>query len=170
MKLVSSIFLTALICSCNSQKSTAPAKSDTTVTKASANQTKSATPTKSVILNNPPEKVNETKSSTPTKTAVLNNSASVSAPQCILNLIKAFKEEDVQNPPRKMYSYSYKGSTVYYVTPPCCDFFSDLYDSNCKLIAHPDGGITGKGDGRLKDFVEMRSNEKIVWEDARKYR
>jgi hypothetical protein len=77
-----------------------------------------------VILNNPQEGSNETKSPTPTKSAVLNNPASISnVPKCILDLIKAYKEEDVQNPPRKMYSYNYKGSTVYYVTPPCCDFF-----------------------------------------------
>jgi len=172
MKIISSILLTAIICSCSSQKNATPGKSDSvTVTTVSSNETKSATPTKSVILNNPQEGANETKSPTPTKSAVLNNPASISnAPKCILDLIKAFKEEDVQNPPRKMYSYTYKGSTVYYVTPPCCDFFSDLYDENCKLIAHPDGGITGKGDGRLKDFSELKSNEKLVWEDSRKYR
>lgn len=89
-------------------------------------------------------------------------------PSCMVKLIAKFKQEDVQNPPRKIFSYTYYGATVYYVSPPCCDFFSDLYDSNCKIIAHPDGGITGRGDGRAKDFVKLRTNEKLVWEDLRK--
>ena len=28
-----------------------------------------------------------------------------------------------------------------------CDQFSDLLDANGNLIGHPDGGITGRGDG-----------------------
>ena len=71
------------------------------------------------------------------------------------------------NPPRKIYSYLYKDSLVYYVTAPCCDFFSDLYNTNCELIAHPDGGITGKGDGRLSDFHALKTAEKLLWEDDR---
>lgn len=91
-----------------------------------------------------------------------------SAQSCIQDMIKGFAKEEKQNPPRKIYSYLYHGKTVYYVTPPCCDFFSDLYDSTCKLIGHPDGGITGKGDGKMRDFHTAKSNEKLVWEDKRK--
>ena len=91
-----------------------------------------------------------------------------SVPACIKKLIAGFKAEEVQNPPRKIYRYLYNGKTVYYVTAPCCDFFTDLYDSNCKLIAHPDGGITGRGDGRATDFVKTRTGEKLIWEDKRK--
>ena len=87
---------------------------------------------------------------------------------CIQDLIKGFEKEEKQNPPRKIYSYTYKGKTVYYVTPPCCDFYSDLYDSTCKLMGHPDGGFTGKGDGRMPDFQSSKSNEKLIWEDKRK--
>ena len=52
--------------------------------------------------------------------------------------------------------------------PICCDFYSDLYDNKCNLIAHPDGGFTGKGDGKIKDFRKEATNEKLVWEDSRK--
>ena len=83
-------------------------------------------------------------------------------------MIKGFEKEEKQNPPRKIYRYTYKGKTVYYVTPPCCDFYSDLYDSTCKLIGHPDGGFTGKGDRRMPDFHTSKSNEKLIWEDKRK--
>lgn len=89
-------------------------------------------------------------------------------PACINDLVAQFKQEKVQNPPRKIYSYTYQGKTVYYVPAICCDFFSDLYDSNCKLIGHPDGGFTGKGDGKLQDFGTARTNEVLVWEDKRK--
>ena len=36
------------------------------------------------------------------------------------------------------------------VVKECCDQFSDLLDSEGNLIGHPDGGITGRGDGMTK--------------------
>lgn len=89
-------------------------------------------------------------------------------PACINDLIASFETEQVQNPPRKIYSYTYQGRKVYYVPAICCDFFSDLYDSNCKLIGHPDGGFTGKGDGKLPDFNSVKTDEVLVWADKRK--
>lgn len=86
---------------------------------------------------------------------------------CIQKLIGRFQKEEKQNPPRSIYSYEYNGSLVYYVPPICCDFFSDLYDSTCKLIAHPDGGFTGRGDGTAPDFEKLRKKEKLIWKDER---
>jgi len=88
-------------------------------------------------------------------------------PAFVQKLIKQYKEEEKQNPPRAIYSYTYQKKTVYYVPAICCDFFSDLYDSSGKLIAHPDGGFTGKGDGKAADFADTRSNEKLLWKDNR---
>jgi hypothetical protein len=90
------------------------------------------------------------------------------APACINKLIDGYKAEKVQNPPRSVYSYTYNGSTVYYVPALCCDFFSDLYDSSCNVMAHPDGGYTGRGDGSMPDFARARTNEKLLWKDERK--
>lgn len=178
-------FIAAIaISSCTSQKNVSPGKSDTTLiasdSTASQNETKSATPTKTAILNNPSPEANANnsnntaiKSSAPANTNTnkeVNNNLNAGnrgLPYCLNKLVTKFRQEEVQNPPRKIYSYSYNGNIVYYVTPPCCDFFSDLYDKNCNLIAHPDGGITGRGDGRAKDFLNSRSNEKLVWEDSR---
>ncbi len=101
-------------------------------------------------------------------TVVTSSEKTDSIPACILEKIEMFKSEARQNPPRKVYSYVYKGQKVYYVTPPCCDFFSELFDSNCVLIANPDGGFTGRGDGKLPDFLSARTEEKLVWEDTRK--
>lgn len=88
-------------------------------------------------------------------------------PVCIQQLINKIKKEPVQNPPRTIYSYQYKKHTVYYVTPPCCDFFSEVFDSTCKLLGHPDGGFTGRGDGSLPDFNQEKSAEKLLWKDNR---
>lgn len=89
-------------------------------------------------------------------------------PECLQKMIKEYRAEEKQNPPKSIYSYLYKGQTVYYVTPPCCDFFSDLFDNNCKLIGHPDGGFTGRGDGNITDFRDSAKDEKLIWKDERK--
>jgi hypothetical protein len=86
---------------------------------------------------------------------------------CINNKIQAFKNEQKQNPPRTITQYSYKGSKVYYIPGPCCDQYSDVFDSKCNLLGHPDGGITGNGDGSLPGFFTEATEEKLIWKDDR---
>jgi hypothetical protein len=57
---------------------------------------------------------------------------------------------------------------VYYVPSKCCDVPSVLYDSAGAVVCSPDGGITGKGDGRCTDFFDARRDEVVVWRDPRK--
>ena len=102
-----------------------------------------------------------------TKAAVAQTKT-VKQPTCVQTLIAKFSKEEKQEPRRSIYSYTYKGKTVYYVTAPCCDFFTDVYDENCTLIGHPDGGITGKGDMNMLDFNTEKKNEKLIWTDKRK--
>jgi len=90
------------------------------------------------------------------------------APACIKKLIIQFQQEEKQNPPRSIYRYLYNGKTVYFVPAICCDFYSDLYDSGCNMIGHPDGGFTGRGDGTATDFIKTRTGEKLIWKDERK--
>ena len=90
-----------------------------------------------------------------------------SLPVCVKVLIEKMKSEPVTNPPRKIYSYKYLGKKVFYVPAICCDFFSDLYNDSCRLMGHPDGGFTGKGDGSIKDF-NTATDEKLLWSDSRK--
>lgn len=97
----------------------------------------------------------------------LDSSAKTNTPACIDSMIRVYKKEEVTNPPRKIYSYTYRNQTVYFVPAQCCDFFSELYDSNCRLIGHPDGGFTGKGDGSMTDFFDTRKNERLIWQDER---
>ncbi len=88
-------------------------------------------------------------------------------PVCLQEMIAKFSKEPVTNPPRKVFRYEYNGRTVFYVPALCCDFYSDLYDRDCRLIGHPDGGFTGRGDGSFPDFNKMKKDEKLIWEDKR---
>lgn len=92
-----------------------------------------------------------------------------SIPECIQEKIIEFSSQKVTNPPIKIYSYTYNEETVYYVTAVCCDVYSILYDKDCNLICAPDGGKTGRGDGKCTDFFDTKTNEKLIWSDTRKY-
>ena len=87
----------------------------------------------------------------------------------LMALIQKLEDEPVGNPPASIAQYEYKGRTVFFVPQRCCDIPSTLYDADGNIMGHPDGGITGQGDGRVPDFFEERSNEKVVWEDDRDY-
>lgn len=90
-----------------------------------------------------------------------------SLPVCVTALIEKFKSEDLANPPAKIYSYIYKGKKVYYVPGPCCDNFSVLYNDSCRVMGNPDGGFSGRGDGKFPNFSTEATNEKLLWEDPR---
>ena len=68
----------------------------------------------------------------------------------------------VETLPQSITKYQNKGETVYYVVPRCCDQFSDLWDAEGNLIGHPDGGITGGGDG-ITQFSPSDLEGKGVW-------
>ena len=90
-------------------------------------------------------------------------------PRWLNDLINSQKNEPVANPPASITRYEYKGQTVYFLPQRCCDIFSDLYDADGNVIGHPDGGITGQGDGRVPDFLVERSSESVIWRDQRAY-
>ncbi|QJX49191.1 hypothetical protein HMJ29_07090 [Hymenobacter taeanensis] len=64
-------------------------------------------------------------------------------------------------------SYQYNGGLVYYETVGCCDQYTTLYSSAGKVLCHPDGGLTGRGDGQCPDFAKTRTEERLVWQDPR---
>ena len=88
-------------------------------------------------------------------------------PQWLKARIAAVLAERKRNPITRILRYEYEGKTVYYISAPCCDQYSEVFDTRGKLICHPDGGITGKGDGQCADFEKRKSNEKVVWQDPR---
>ena len=72
----------------------------------------------------------------------------------------------VQTSTLEIWQHEYQGETVFYLptsSRACCDMFSRLYDSNGNLICYPEGGITGKGDGRCPSFVDNRSRGTRVY-------
>ncbi|MBI3259706.1 MAG: hypothetical protein HYZ54_09565 [Ignavibacteriae bacterium] len=83
--------------------------------------------------------------------------------------INAIKAMEVKKPPLSVWQFQYNGRTVYYISPYCCDMFSELYDNQCNLICNPDGGFTGRGDGKCPDFAEKKTDEKLIWKDNRTY-
>lgn len=87
--------------------------------------------------------------------------AEQTAPAWLAAKIKEF--EGSANPPDLVASYTYQGRLVYYVSPRCCDQYGLLFDSTGTELCAPDGGITGRGDGRCPEFIAQRSNEKILW-------
>jgi hypothetical protein len=89
------------------------------------------------------------------------------APDWLARLITELESEPVANPPAFIARYEYKGLTVYYLPPRCCDVPSTAYDSTGTVICSADGGITGKGDGRCPDFFAERKDEQIIWRDKR---
>lgn len=90
-----------------------------------------------------------------------------SNPEWLDALIAKQLAEKPANPSAKIYGYTYLGQQVYYLTSRCCDIPGRVYNSEGEVICEPDGGITGKGDGRCTDFFDARQNEVLIWEDKR---
>jgi hypothetical protein len=85
----------------------------------------------------------------------------------LTTLIQQLQEEKPANPPARIYRYIYNNQEVYYLMGRCCDIPSKLFNLKGEVICAPDGGITGKGDGKCPDFFEKRTNETLIWEDKR---
>ena len=88
-------------------------------------------------------------------------------PSCIQQKIDQIKAVPKWNPPAEVNEYIYQGKQVYLFSADCCDQFNELFDSNCKYICAPSGGITGKGDMKCNDFSSTAQFVKLVWKDPR---
>lgn len=97
----------------------------------------------------------------------VGSSGDAGNPEWVKELIRQFEAAPVGNPPQSIWKYTYRGATVYYVPPQCCDQYSTLYDANGKVICAPDGGFTGGGDGRCPDFFQERNDGTLLWRDPR---
>ena len=89
-------------------------------------------------------------------------------PEWLQKQITAFRNAKPANPPIKISRYNYQGKTVYYITGRCCDIPSQVYSVEGQKLCEPEGGFTGRGDGKCTDFFETRTDEKLIWEDLRK--
>jgi hypothetical protein len=89
-----------------------------------------------------------------------------SIPACIKQQIEAIRKEPKRNPPAQVDEYIYNGKKVFLFSANCCDQYNMLYDSSCKIICAPSGGITGKGDGKCTDFSATAKYVKLVWSET----
>lgn len=88
-------------------------------------------------------------------------------PSWLQALIDQIQREPVTSPPSTIYSYRYRGDTVYFRISRCCDIRSVVYDKNGAALCEPDGGIAGISDPRCPDFMQTRSEERLIWRDPR---
>lgn len=93
---------------------------------------------------------------------------SAASPAWVAALIRRLESQPVANPPAFVARYEYKGQNVYFVPQRCCDVMSVVYRPDGAILCHPDGGITGAGDGRCADFFGERRHERIIWRDPRR--
>ncbi len=87
-------------------------------------------------------------------------------PPWLLQFIAEQQAQPVANPPAYIARREYPGGVYYYLPSRCCDIWSNLYDSSGTLVRHPDGGMTGGGDGQCPSLGEA-VREEIVWRDVR---
>lgn len=107
------------------------------------------------------------KSSDPPVQGSAGENANAQSAAWLSDLIGELEQEPPANPPAKLYRYNYNEQEVYYLTSRCCDIPGRVYDVDGNILCEPEGGITGKGDGRCPDFLETRTNETLIWEDKR---
>ncbi|UOG74825.1 hypothetical protein MTX78_22260 [Hymenobacter tibetensis] len=104
---------------------------------------------------------------TPVPNGTMVQFDTTSRPGWLEERIQKLSAEPPQNPAARIMRYRFEDQVVYYETLGCCDQYTNLYDKNGKLICHPEGGITGKGDGNCRYFTKHRTEERLVWQDAR---
>ncbi len=88
-------------------------------------------------------------------------------PQWLRNRIQRILATRKRNPIIRIMRYQYQGQPVYYESAPCCDQQSTVYDTKGNVLCHPEGGLTGKGDGECANFDKRKTNEQLVWQDPR---
>lgn len=89
-------------------------------------------------------------------------------PACIKAMIPANSKAIPADAPMQIDQYRYKGKTVYAISAPCCDQFNTVMNDSCRVICAPSGGITGRGDGKCKDFADSAKLVKTIWKRPQK--
>lgn len=99
----------------------------------------------------------------PQKTA----SSAQALPLPMQALIKEILAEQPTNPPSSILRYRIDANVYFYRPSYCCDFPSVLYNEQGVRICEPDGGFTGRGDGRCEWFRAHKKDGVTVWRDKR---
>ena len=99
------------------------------------------------------------------KKAVDSKTDTTVLPACVQKMIDDAKKEEPPMPPVQVDEYSYKGKKVYLFTSQCCDFYNLVYDDSCKNLCAPNGGFTGRGDGKCPDFDSTAKRVRTIWKN-----
>jgi hypothetical protein len=83
-----------------------------------------------------------------------------SSSTCINDLIERM---ELNSNIKEIWQYQLQEDVVYYIKMNGADQYNKLLNSSCKLICHPDGGITGLGDGQCPDFFDSRTKGQLLW-------
>jgi hypothetical protein len=103
------------------------------------------------------------------KPAHAEEAAIVDIPACVTWKIEEIKEQPVWNPPGKVRLWEAQGQSYYYIPARSGDITSQLMNAKCEPVCAPDGGFTGKGDGKCPAFVTGKQfKDRLLWEDERK--
>ena len=86
-------------------------------------------------------------------------------PDWLVKMIKGY--ETSGRGPQNICSYKYQEKRVYFVPSSGGDQFSTVYDSDGNVLGHPTGGFTGRGDGKMGDFLKTATERTVVWEKPR---
>lgn len=84
-------------------------------------------------------------------------------PSCLHSKIDSMAANPNEGAPQSVTRYNYHDQTVYYMSAHCCDKYNVVFDSDCNILGHPDGGFTGRGDGKMRDFFKEAKEGKVVW-------
>ena len=76
--------------------------------------------------------------------------------------------ENEHETPKAIWQFEWNDKIVYYVLSQGCDNFNLLLDENGKVLCSPDGGFTGRGDGKCSNFINEKKNGKLIWEKKNK--
>ena len=88
-------------------------------------------------------------------------------PTWLSSFIRDLESQPPANPPAFVARYEFTGDVVYFLPQRCCDIWSTVYRTDGAILCHPNGGISGTGDGRCPDFFAQRTNDEIIWRDTR---
>ena len=84
-------------------------------------------------------------------------------PVCLKAKIDSMIAKPSEGSPQSITRYNYHDQTVYYMKAPCCDKYNIVFDSDCNILGYPDGGFTGRGDGKMPGFFKEAKDGKVVW-------
>ena len=101
-----------------------------------------------------------------TKKSSQSPSGNSTLPSCVQEQLIRIENKQYDNPPIQIDEYEYQGKRVFLFTADCCDQYNIVFDENCKGICAPSGGITGKGDGKCKDFQQQAKHVRVIWKKA----